>query len=98
MRPDDLDHEILIRRLIESIRCTECGSAYAARDVHVVAQDNDTWTLEAQCPVCGMESIVLAYMDDDSDPDLAPPDSAEVAAWRRFLAHFHGDLRDLLRK
>ena len=92
----DLDHEMLIRHLIEHVRCAECDSAYRAEDVYVIGREDDAWTLVAFCPVCGTESVVLAYLDEIDTTDAAPPDEEEVAAWRRFLAAFDGDLHDLL--
>jgi len=96
----DLDQEELIQRLVETLPCSACGGAYGPEDVHVIEQQVDTWTLAALCPECGAESVIKAYIDivddDPLDEELAPPDTAEVAAWRQFLADFHGDLRDLL--
>ncbi|MBN1965865.1 MAG: hypothetical protein JW910_14530 [Anaerolineae bacterium] len=94
----ELDHELLIQRLIQSVSCTACDGLYGPDDVYVLADDVDTWTLLAVCPLCGTESMVLAYLDDAHVvSEVMPPDLAEVAAWRCFLAAFDGDLRDLLR-
>lgn len=100
MTPDpELDHDFLIQYLVESIRCNDCGALYDEQDVQIVAHDSHAWTLAVFCPVCGAESVIMAYLDeaDMIDPDLAPPDDGEVRAWGRFLALFRGDLRDLLR-
>jgi hypothetical protein len=91
----DLDDEVLIQRLIESVPCSECGSPYTAHDVHIVAQDETAWTLVAYCSECGVECLVKAFVDDEADA-YPPPDSDEVVAFGRFLAGFHGDLRALL--
>lgn len=97
MPPDpDLDHEILIQYLVESIRCNECGGLYSERDVHIIAQDDHAWTLLVVCSNCGADSMIMAYLDED-DSECAPPDLAEVRAWHQFLDIFTGDLRDLLR-
>lgn len=92
----DLDDEAVIQHLIESVRCSECGGAYEAEDVYILSQENDTWALVAYCPTCGLESVVMAYVDATYSADMDPPDEDEVAAWGRFLAAFEGDLRDLL--
>ncbi len=94
----DLDHDILIRRLINTLPCSECGSAYRWEDVFVVEEEAQSWTLVAFCPECGMECLVKAFVEEE--PALLaeePPDMAEVAAWGDFLAGFDGDLLDLLR-
>jgi len=93
----ELDHETLIQHLIETVRCLECHSAYRAQDVYVVDQDEDSWTLVAVCAVCGADSVVTAYLDELDGSEWPPPDPDEVAAWKRFLETFDGDLRDLLR-
>jgi hypothetical protein len=92
------DREVLIRRLVEVVPCSECGSPYQPSDVHVVAREEAAWVVSAFCPSCGTESIILAYLDAASVADITPrpPDCAEVAAWRDFLDAFDGDLRDLL--
>jgi hypothetical protein len=95
----DLDHNVLIQHLVNTMPCSECGCAYEAHHVHVVAEEDDGWTLVAFCAECGVECLVHAFvdeLDDDADDTTAPPDVAEVAAWAHFLAEFNGDLRDLL--
>jgi hypothetical protein len=90
------DHDVLIQRLVDTLPCSECGSAYEAEDIYVIEQDLDTWTLVAFCTGCGAESLVKAYMEDALPGYLNPPDDYEIAAWREFLTQFDGDLRDLL--
>lgn len=102
----ELDRDTLIQRLLEAVSCAECGSPYTAQDVYIVAQDGEAWAVVAFCPACGAESVILAYVDEVDAQDVTvipaetpqdrPPTLAEVAAWRRFLAAFDGDLRDLL--
>lgn len=96
----DIDHDVLIRRLINALPCSECGSAYRWEDVFVVEEEAHSWTLVAFCPKCGMECLVKAFVEDDDEvalPADEPPDMAEVAAWGDFLASFDGDLLELLR-
>ncbi|MBN2469337.1 MAG: hypothetical protein JXN59_01335 [Anaerolineae bacterium] len=109
----ELDHDVLIRRLINALPCSECGSAYRWEDVFVVEEEAHSWTLVAFCPECGMECLVKAFIEDEETalpeeatalpegvsalPADEPPDMAEVAAWGDFLASFEGDLLDLLR-
>lgn len=93
----ELDHDNLIQRLVESVVCADCGASYETQDVHVIAQDEDAWTLVALCPVCGQESLVQAFMDIVTADDTNPPDLGEVVAWRRFLTLFNGDVHDLLK-
>ncbi|GAB4568745.1 MAG: hypothetical protein Kow0077_00120 [Anaerolineae bacterium] len=93
-----LDHDALIRYLIDRLPCAHCGATYRKQDVLVIEEDIENWTLAATCPDCGEETLVHAFAEfEDSLPLEAPPDLAEVAAWRHFLARFDGDLRDLMR-
>ena len=93
----DLDHDVVIRRLIETLPCSACGGHYGPQDVYVIEQDADAWTLVAFCPDCGAESLVKAYVADEAaDPLALPPDIDEVLDWRNFLVQFQGDLRDLM--
>lgn len=94
----DLDHDRLIQRLIDSLPCSECGSTYRWEDVFVVEEEAYSWTLVAFCKDCGIETVVQAMLEPTDILSVdEPPDLAEVAAWRYFLARFDGDLRDLLR-
>lgn len=95
----ELDHDLLIRRLVNTLPCSECGSAYRSEDVFVVEEEAHSWTLVAFCPECGIECLVKAFVEVEEAvlPTDEPPDMAEVAAWGDFLASFEGDLLDLLR-
>lgn len=95
----ELDHDALIQRLIAAVQCTACDGLYAAQDVRVLDDSAaDGWELLAVCPLCGVESVILAFWADDPVLLAWPPDLAEVAAWRKHLADFDGDLRDLMRR
>lgn len=97
MTPEpELDRQYVIQYLIDSIACNECGSEYAAHNIYVISQEDNTWTLMVTCPHCGSESVVMAYLDEMDDDALLPPDEGEITAWRFFLSHFAGDLNDLL--
>ncbi len=87
---------MLIQQLIDAVPCSQCGEAYETREVHVIAQDDDTWTLVAYCTSCGVECLIRASMDEISAGLQEPPDRDEVADWSRYLAGFNGDLRGLL--
>lgn len=92
----DLDHDLLIQYLVETLPCSECGAAYHAHDVLIVEREADAWSVVVLCPECGVESMVKAYVDDSLEGVILPPDEIELIDWRRFLARFDGDLRDLL--
>jgi hypothetical protein len=92
----DFDQEMLIQQLIDAVPCSQCGQSYEAHEVHVIAQDDDTWTLVAACSSCGVECLIRASMDEMNAGVQEPPDRDEVAAWGQFLAGFEGDLRGLI--
>jgi sarcosine oxidase gamma subunit len=82
-----------VRRLIATVRCPSCGHTFHTGDVSVLDHRPDEWLLDVVCHACTSRGIVLAEIEPAS---RAPIDRAEVEAWRRFLRHFQGDMRDLL--
>ena len=82
-----------VHRLITTVRCPQCGHAFDAADVAVLAHRPDEWLLDIVCHACASHGLVLAEMEKAA---RAPIDRAEVEEWRRFLRHFRGDMRDLL--
>ncbi|HML22909.1 MAG TPA: hypothetical protein PKD09_14755 [Aggregatilinea sp.] len=93
----------LIAFIVRRMACDHCGESYHDHDVKVTQDDGIQRTLTATCPVCGQAQQITAY---DQPPyyqlhpavrvNVTPITEAEVAAWRRFLTSFHGDMWDLL--
>jgi len=83
--------------------CMICGTSYHAEDVRVVWRRGSAWQLMASCSRCQAHQAIDAY---DAPPylGLEPPRLPlreaitvdEVRAWAVFLAHFTGNMRDLL--
>jgi len=73
---DDRDHAILIRYLVETLPCVECGGMYGTQDITVVDEDAGSWTLVALCPHCGAESVVRAVVDNDAEEPLFEADES----------------------
>ena len=44
--------ERLVRKLMESIKCSSCGQHYEPINSDVLAHREDTWLLRAQCASC----------------------------------------------
>jgi hypothetical protein len=82
-----------VHRLIKTVRCPSCGHAFAARDVAVLDRRPDEWLLDVVCHACTSHGLVLAEIEEPRD---GPIDHNEVEDWRRYLRHFHGDMRALL--
>jgi len=67
------DAERVVRFLVETARCGECGSAYHAEDVYVLDQLNRrVWELAAVCPGCLSVWLVKAVMRSRSEPEGEP--------------------------
>jgi len=82
-----------VHRLINTVRCPQCGHAFDVSDVAVLAQRPDEWLLDVVCHACASHGLVLAEIERAV---RAPINRAEVEEWRRFLRHFRGDMHDLL--
>jgi hypothetical protein len=92
MTLDALD-SAAVRRLVTTVRCPSCGRRFHVDDVEVISRHPAEWLFDVVCHTCESHGWVLAEIEDPYD---GPIDRVEVEEWRRFLRHFHGDMRDLL--
>ena len=100
---DNQGNSDLVGFVVRCMTCHHCGESYRPDDVTVALDDGVQRLLTAICPVCGTAQQITAY---DQPPyyqlhpavrvNVTPITEADVIAWRRYLASFQGDVRDLL--
>ncbi len=97
----------LVHHLAELVRCRYCGASYCADSIHVLGRMNDLWYLTARCEQChtkwllevSTEMPVAEPPPNEGMPAKhdGPITEQDVADMHELLAHFQGNLADLLR-
>jgi chromosome condensin MukBEF MukE localization factor len=99
--------EKLIKKLMSSMKCEECGQNYEAYNVDVLGQREDMWFLRVHCTTCQTQCLVAAVVKEEkaleeaSDLAGAEIEHAETVAtndvldMHNFLTDFDGDFSRL---
>jgi hypothetical protein len=103
--------EVLIKRLISSMKCGSCGRAYREEYMEVVEHRDSIWFLKVFCAACHVGCLVAVIVRDDFPPALVTDLTEEelekfrgteavreedLLEMHRFLKDFNGDLPGLL--
>lgn len=68
------DADRVVRFVVGTARCGDCGSAYQAQDVHILDQVGDNvWELAAVCPGCLNVWLVKAIVHRSASAGEEPP-------------------------
>jgi hypothetical protein len=102
--------EKLIRRLIQYVKCSECGEPYEGHNVKVLGRCGEAIFFSVYCPYCSKRDLIAALVrevklsDEDGGfseeefailSELLPVDLKDVAEIRDFLKDFDGDFAAL---
>lgn len=69
------DIDRVVRFLVDTARCRECGGSYSSEDVHVLDQvGRSVWELAAVCPECLSVWLVRAVVRGRGVPAPMPDD------------------------
>ena len=105
------DH--LIKRLIQYVKCGECGEPYEGQNVRVLGRCGDAVFFSVECTCCNRRDVIAALVRETKMPDrvedfteegfarvveAAPVDSGDVVAIHNFLKDFNGDFSTLFLK
>ncbi len=97
--------ERLIKKLMTSIKCEECGQNYEPFNIDILGHCEDTWFLRALCSSCHTQCLVAAVVREDkmvegmAEPAIAKMDENQSGAvdindmldMHNFLIDFDGD-------
>lgn len=105
---------LLIKYLITSLQCANCGQHYSLNDVHILGHRNDVWLSRVTCSHCNTQGfILLAVREKDASPEIiadvtaeewaafqerAPVSADDVLDVHNFLEQFDGDFISLWSK
>lgn len=105
--------ESLIKRLIATIKCDNCGQNYKEDHVDVVEHIEELWFLKVSCSFCGVKSLVTVVIRRDERQevvtdlteaelerfeDLEGVGEDDLLDMHNFLKVFDGDFPRLFRQ
>ena len=104
--------ERLIKKLMTSIKCEECGQNYESFNIDILGHREDMWFLRALCSSCHTQCLVAAVVREDKVvEEMEEAATAEVDEKRggaieiddvldmhNFLVDFDGDFSNFFRQ
>jgi len=57
--------ERLIKKLMTSMKCEECGQNYESFNIDILGHRQDMWFLRALCSSCNTQCLVAAVVRED---------------------------------
>ena len=104
--------ERLIKKLMTSIKCEECGQNYESFNIDILGHREDMWFLRALCSSCHTQCLVAAVVREDKvaeeveETPTAEVDENQSEAIRvddvldmhNFLIDFDGDFSSFFRQ
>jgi hypothetical protein len=62
--------ERIVKKLMASVKCTNCGQNYQMRNVKILGNHQDLWFLQVSCSSCHSRYLITAVINQDSNPDI----------------------------
>ena len=105
--------EVLIKRLIASIKCSSCGQHFQEAHIEVIEHSDELWFLKAHCASCHARCLVAAFVREEARPEVVSDlTEAELGKFKEpavigeedllemhdFLKDFDGDFPGLFRQ
>jgi hypothetical protein len=102
--------ERLVKKLMTSVKCTDCGKNYQVRDVKILGNHEDLWFLQVSCAFCRNRYLITAVINEDRNIDIVSdltgielimfrdsniPTDDDVLDMHSFLKEFNGDFSRL---
>ena len=102
--------ENIVKRLMTSVKCNNCGRTYHMRDIKVIGNHEEIWFLQVSCPSCRSRYLITAVIDREKNPELVSDlteiefskfknstalDVDDVLDMHTFLEEFDGDFSRL---
>lgn len=101
--------ERIVKKLMSTVKCNQCGQAYQFEDVQVLGNHHELWFFNVYCPSCRSQYFIAANVTSDktsivsdlTSSDLArlqkanPLTSDDVLDMHEHLKNYQGDIRRL---
>ncbi len=104
--------ERVVKKLMTSVKCSNCGQNYQLHNVSVLGHHNAMWFFRAFCPTCQTNYLIAATISPEETKiisDLTPmelakvsnaclPTTDDILDMHAFLAKFNGDFNQLFNR
>ncbi len=102
--------ERIVKKLMTSEKCTNCGQNYQMRNVKILGNHQDLWFLQVSCSSCNSRYLITAVINQDRNPDIVSDltdveftrfknsrmlNADDVLDMHSFLKEFDGDFSRL---
>ncbi|MDD5190912.1 MAG: hypothetical protein PHE50_07720 [Dehalococcoidales bacterium] len=101
--------ERVVRKLMASVKCNQCGQPYRLENVQVLGRHQDMWFFNVYCAHCHNQYFIAATVNADQTTtitDLTPADvtrlqkanpltSDDVLDMHSYLKNYQGDITRL---
>lgn len=102
--------EHIVKRLMTSVKCNNCGRNYHMRDIKVIGNHEEIWFLQVYCPSCHGRYLITAVIDQEKKLELVSDltefefskfknsmalNADDVLDMHAFLKEFDGDFSRL---
>ena len=64
--------ERIVKKLMTSVKCTNCGRNYQMRDVKILGNHEDIWFLQVSCSSCHSRYLITAVIDQEGIAEGKP--------------------------
>ena len=62
--------EHIVKKLMTSVKCTNCGQNYQMRDVKILGNHQDLYFLQVSCSSCHSRFLITAIINQSRNPDI----------------------------
>jgi len=101
--------ERIVKKLMASVRCNQCGQPYRLENIQILGSHNDMWFFNVYCNSCHSQYFIAATVVADKSSivtDLTPSDitrlqkanpltSDDVLDMHSHLKNYSGDITHL---
>ena len=103
--------EHIVKKLMTSVKCTNCGQNYQMRDVKILGNHQDLYFLQVSCSSCHSRFLITAVINQSRNPEIVSDltdaefikfkdarilNADDVLDMHSFLKDFKGDISGLL--
>ena len=102
--------EHIVKKLMTTVKCTNCGQNYEMRDVKILGNHQDLYFLQVSCSSCHSRYLITAVINDRKNPEIVSdltdtesikfkdsqvPGADDVLDMHSYLKEFDGDFSGL---
>jgi hypothetical protein len=87
--------ERIIKRLMTSVKCSNCGHNYTERNIRILGHHHGLWFLRAYCPSCHTQYLLAAEVTPEKAPVVTDLTQTEISHFRNSRALTADDVLDM---